>query len=69
MTKPIEDVRERINETQQIHVEQWCDGSTPCAVSDGEKPGDTHGHWRGGRSVPLSEIGPLPVPTEWLEER
>lgn len=38
-----------------IPTQVWCDGSTPCMVADGEKPGDAHGHWRGGNPLKLSK--------------
>ena len=41
---------ERIVGGQYVHTEQWCHGSTPCAVTS-----EPHGHWRGGRAVSLAE--------------
>lgn len=49
-------MKTRIDEDQTVTVYVWCDGSTPCMVSDGEKPGDVHAHWRGGRSVKVGEL-------------
>lgn len=43
----------RINETQRVHVDEWCDGSRPCAVAD--VPGE-HGHWRSHSSVEVAAL-------------
>ncbi len=34
-----------------MFVEQWCDGSNPCAVET-----EPHGHWRGSRGIPYFAV-------------
>lgn len=45
---------ERLASGSLIYVEQWCDGTKPCAANDSDM--NPHGHWRGGRRIELEDL-------------
>jgi hypothetical protein len=46
----------RLDEKMYVYSLVYCTGKTPCAVSDEQKPGGFHGHWRGGKAVTLADV-------------